>query len=150
MKKVTAMVLLAILLAGGAVGAMPAFSQAQAYYPPPPPNPYASPWVGPRTPWVYYNNDWFLNGILYYNFGPRYGWAPYYSYPQTYVMRPGNWYGPRWHDWYRGHPAYWNDFHRRYPYWRGHREGRHYDEAFYNRYHHGQGGGWHHGYHGEH
>ncbi len=33
---------------------------------------------------VYYNGDWFLNGILYYFFGPRYGWAPYYAYAPTY------------------------------------------------------------------
>ena len=60
-----------------------------------------APYVGPNTPWVYNTGDWFLNGILYYFFGPRYGWAPYYAYPETYVVRPGQWYGPKWQGWYR-------------------------------------------------
>ena len=39
----------------------------------------------------------------------------------TYIVRPGRWYAPKWHDWYRSHPVYWNNFHRSYPYWRNHR-----------------------------
>ena len=67
MKKIAFILMTAILLAGGAVAVMSAPSYAQVYeYPPPPQDPYESPWVGPDTPWVYYNGDWFLNGILYY------------------------------------------------------------------------------------
>ena len=71
MKKIAFILMIAILLAGGAVAVMSAPSYAQAYeYPPPPPDPYESPWVGPDTPWVYYNGDWFLNGVLYYFLRP--------------------------------------------------------------------------------
>jgi hypothetical protein len=151
MKKMIIFLLLAILLGGAALGAMPASCQAQVY-PAPPVRPVAvaTPWVGPNTPWVYYKGDWFQNGILYYFFGNRYGWAPYYAYPQVYVVRPSYWYASRWNDWYRGHPVYWENFHRSYPHWRDHYVGRRYDENFYNRYHHGMGEGWHHGWHGEH
>jgi hypothetical protein len=153
MKKSGILFMLAIFLAGGALGMVYTPSQAQVYAPPPPPShpQYAAgtPWVGPNTPWVYYNGDWFLNGILYYFFGNRYGWAPYYAYPPTYIVRPGQWYAPRWQEWYRGHPVYWQNFQRYYPYWRGHHEGMRYGQDFYNRYHHGQGGGWQRGYHGE-
>ncbi len=147
MKRLVGILMLVVLVAGGVLGAVPSPSQAQVY-PPPPVQPVANPWVGPNTPWVYYNGDWFLNGILYYFFGNRYGWAPYYAYPRTYVVRPNNWYAPRWNDWYRAHPVYWQNFHRSYPYWRDHYHGRHYDENFYKRYHHDQGGGWHHGWQG--
>ncbi len=118
------------------------------YYAPPPQNLYATPWVGPNTPWVYYQGDWFLNGMLYYFYGNRYGWAPYYAYPVTYVVRPGNWYGPRWNTWYQQHPQHWQNLTQRYPYWRNHRSGQHYDQNFYNRYHHSQGSGWQKGFHG--
>jgi hypothetical protein len=148
MKKLITFFMLAVLLSGGALAALPAASQAQVY-PPPSVQPVATPWVGPNTPWVYYNGDWFLNGVLQYFFGPRYGWAPYYAYPRTYIVRPGNWYAPKWHEWYRTHPVYWDNFHRSYPYWRNHQVGHHYDQNFYERHHHGQGGGWHHGWHGE-
>jgi hypothetical protein len=150
MRKLTQAVALAILLAGGAVSA-PANAQGYASYnyPPPPPNPYAIPWVGPNTPWVYYNGDWFLNGTLYYYFGDAYGWAPYYAYSPTFILRPNNWYAPMWNVWYQGHPNYWHNFVRTYPYWREHRQGHHYDQKFYERHHHGQGGGWQRGVHGE-
>jgi hypothetical protein len=149
MKKLTFILVLAVILTGGAVGAMSAPSHAQVYgYPPPPPNPYAAPWVGQNTPWVNYNGDWFLNGILYYFFGPQYGWAPYYAYPPTYIVRPYNWYGPRWHAWYVEHPRYYQTFTQKYPYWRGHRYGQRYDQNFYNRYHRAQGEGWQKGFHG--
>jgi hypothetical protein len=152
MKKLSVILVLAILLVGGAVGASATPSYAQGYpaytYPPPPQNPYANPWVGANTPWVYYNGDWFLNGVLHNFFGPRYGWAPYYSYAPTYIVRPGKWYGQNWNAWYQRHPNHWENFHRNYPYWRGHRQGRHYDQNFYNEHHRGQGGGWHRGGHG--
>ena len=94
MKKLSVILVLAILLVGGAVGAISTPAYAQGYsYPPPPQNPYSTPWVGANTPWVYYNGDWFLNGVLHYFFGPGYGWAPYYSYAPTYIVRPGKWYG---------------------------------------------------------
>jgi hypothetical protein len=148
MKKLITYFLLAILVVGGALAALPAPSQAQAY-PPPPVRPVATPWVGPNTPWVYYNDDWFLNGVLNYFFGPKYGWAPYYAYPRTYIVRPSKWYAPRWNSWYRSHPVYWNNFKRSYPYWQEHRIGQRYGEDFYRQHHRDQGGGWHHGGHGE-
>ncbi len=146
MKKLSILLILAIFLGVGMMGAMPGLSQAQVYAPPPPPEPVVgAPYVGSNTPWVYNGGDWFLNGILYYFFGPRYGWAPYYAYPETYVVRPGQWYGPKWQGWYRAHPVFLRNFRRAYPMWRGHTVGHHYGEEFYNRYHPGQGGGWHHG-----
>ena len=149
MKKFTFILLMAVLLAGGAVVAMSGPSQAQGYeYPPPPSDPYASPWVGANTPWVYYNGDWFLNGLLYYFFGPQYGWAPYYAYPPTYIERPGTWYAPRWLTWYRGHPDYYQHFQQSYPYWRTHRQGQRYDEKFFEQHQHGQAGEWQKGFHG--
>ena len=121
MKKSGLIFILAIVLAAGAIGARPAPSYAQGYagytYPPPPQNIYATPWVGSNTPWVFYQGDWFLRGVLYYFFGPQYGWAPYYAYPPTYIIRPVTWYEPRWHHWYQGHPQYWQTFQRQYPYW---------------------------------
>jgi hypothetical protein len=149
MKKLTFILVLAILLGGGALGAMSTPSQAQGYaYPPPPQNPYANPWVGPNTPWVHYNGDWFLNGILYYFFGPQYGWAPYYSYAPTYIVRPETWYAPMWHTWYQGNPRYYETFRRQYPYWSTHRVGERYGPEFYERHHRGQGSGWQKGFQG--
>jgi len=155
MKKVSILLVLALLVTGGALGITSLPSQAQFHRPPPGPPPATTalppqPWVGQNTPWTYYNGDWFLNGVLYYFFGPKYGWAPYYAYAPTYIVRPGKWYGPNWNKWYRAHPVYWQNFNRTYPYWHKHHEGYRYDEGFYNRYHHGQGGGWQHGYHGNH
>ena len=148
MKKVSILLVLAILLTGGALGTMSSPSEAQVFGPvPQPAAPVAmAPWVGQNTPWTFYNGDWFLNGVLYYFFGPKYGWAPYYAYAPTYIVRPAHWYGPRWNTWYQAHPVYWEHFHHDYPHWRDHRVGHHYDEAFYNRYHHGQGPGWQRGY----
>ena len=107
-------------------------------------------WVGANTPWTYFQGDWFSNGILYNFFGNQYGWAPYYAYPTTYIIRPTTWYEPRWNSWYQGHPRYWTNFHRQYPYWRGHHAGQHYDQNFYNAHHRGQGAGWNRGFHGLH
>ncbi len=149
MKKFTLILLMAVLLAGGTVAVIPAPVQAQVYeYPPPPADPYAYPWVGPSTPWVYYNGDWFLNGLLYYFFGPDYGWAPYYAYPTIYIVRPSEWYAPRWLRWYKVNPVYWENFTRVYPYWRGHRQGQSYNERFYEDHHRGQGSGWQKGFRG--
>jgi len=149
MKKLIFILVLAILLGGGAVTAMSAPSYAQGYnYPPPPQDIYATPWVGPNTPWVYYNGDWFLNGILYYFFGPRYGWAPYYSYAPTYIVRPRTWYAPMWLAWYRGNPHYYENFQQTYPYWREHRQGHRYDQRFFEQHQHGQVGEWHKGFRG--
>ncbi len=149
MKKLALILALAILLGAGAVYAVPGPSYAQEYtYPPPPADPYAYPWVGPSTPWVYYNGDWFLNGILYYFFGALYGWAPYYAYPYSYIVRPYDWYGPMWNSWYVGHPIYWQNFRRAYPYWAEHHEGEHYSREFYEEHHRGMGGGWQQGFKG--
>jgi hypothetical protein len=115
--------------------------------PPPPQYSYGAPWVGTGTPWVFYQGDWFYNGMLYYFFGPQYGWAPYYAYPTTYIVRTTYWYEPRWNTWYHQHPQYVQTFSQRYPYWREHHVGQRYDQNFYNRYHQGQGGGWQKGYH---
>ncbi len=147
MKRLSLIIALVILLAGGAIGAMSAPSYAQGYggynYPPPPQDPYSTPWVGNNTPWTYYQGDWFLNGILYNFFGNQYGWAPYYSYPPTYIVRPNDWYGANWQNWYQQNPVYYQTFVRQYPYWQGHHAGQHYDQNFYNMHHRGQGGGWH-------
>jgi hypothetical protein len=147
MKKLSLLVVMALLLAGCATGPMytPAYGQV---YAPPPQNLYSAPWVGSNTPWVFYNGDWFLNGMLYYYFGPRYGWAPYYAYAPVYIVRPSSWYAPKWNSWYRAHPAYWNHLVQKYPYWRNHRPGQHYDQRFYETHHRGQGGGWQKGFHG--
>ena len=151
MKKGIIAMMMAMILAGGVLGPLPPPSQAQIYVPPPPPpapRPVAvpAPWVGPNTPWVFYQGDWFLNGVLHNFFGNRYGWAPYYAYAPTYIVRPTYWYAPRWNTWYKAHPVYWTNFHRQYPYWHGHQPGRLYDQAFYDKYHHGQGGGWQRGF----
>jgi hypothetical protein len=144
-KKFSLLVIMALFLAGCATGPM-YYDQGYGYGPSPQ-NLYATPWVGANTPWVFYNGDWFMNGMLYYYFGPRYGWAPYYAYAPTYIVRPSNWYAPRWKSWYRAHPTYRNHLVQRYPYWRNHRPGEHYDRSFYERHHRGQGGGWHKGFH---
>ena len=81
-------------------------------------------------------------------FGNQYGWAPYYAYPPTYIVRPNNWYAPKWNAWYQHNPHYWQTFEQKYPYWRGHRVGQRYDQNFYNKYHRGQGEGWNQGFHG--
>ncbi len=151
MRRLSVIFALAILLAVGAIGTMSAPSCAQMYgynYPPPPQNIYATPWVGPNTPWTFYQGDWFLNGILQYFFGNQYGWAPYYAYPTVYIVRPFTWYEPRWNVWYQHNPHYWQTFTQKYPYWRGHRVGQHYDQNFYNTHHRGQGEGWQQGFHG--
>ena len=152
MKRRSLILALAILLAGGGIGAMSAPSYAQGYegydYPPPPQNPDATPWVGSNTPWTFYQGDWFLNGVLQNYFGNRNGWAPYYTYPSTYIVRPNNWYEPKWNAWYQHNPHYWQNFEQNYPYWRGHQPGKHYNQKFYNKYHNGQGGGWRQGFHG--
>ena len=122
--------------------------EAIRVYPPPPQNPYANPWVGANTPWTYYQGDWFLNGIMHNYFGNQYGWAPYYAYPTTYIVRPTTWYEPRWKAWYQQHPHYWQNFEQKYPYYRGHHAGQTYDQNFYNAHHRGQGGGWNQGFHG--
>lgn len=143
MKKLSLVLLITVVLAGGAVAALSAPSHAQFYeYSTPPPNPYAQPWVGSNTPWTYFNGDWFLNGLLYYFFGPQYGWCPYYTYAPIYIVRPSEWYVPQWQAWYKGHPNYWEHFRREYPYWRTHRVGQRYDERFYEKHHHGQPGAW--------
>jgi hypothetical protein len=142
----------ALTLAGcaGSYSGMGPYDQGYGgnYYAPPPQNPYATPWVGPNTPWVFYQGDWFLNGMLYNFFGNQYGWAPYYAYPPTYIVRPNNWYEARWNTWYQQNPQYWQTFTQKYPYWRDHRYGQRYDQNFYNRYHRGQGEGWQKGFHG--
>jgi hypothetical protein len=154
MKQLIFVLAIAILLAGSAVGIMSGSSHAQGYggynYPPPPQDPYATPWVGANTPWTYYNGDWFLNGILYYFFGNNYGWAPYYSYAPVYIVRPNDWYAPRWNTWYQQNPHYWQSFTQRYPYWRTHQHSQRYNQDFYNQHHRGQGGGWNQGFRGVH
>ena len=161
MKRLSLFFALAILVAG-CMGPQPGTPYGQGYggnqgyggyqgqggYPPAPQNPYATPWVGANTPWTFFQGDWFLNGLLYNNFGPQYGWAPYYSYPVTYIVRPTTWYAPRWQTWYQQNPQYVRTFEQKYPYYRGHHAGQHYDQNFYNAHHRGQGGGWNQGFHG--
>jgi hypothetical protein len=117
MKKLRLVLALAILLAGG-VASTSALAQGYApyNYPPPPPNPYAAPWVGPGTPWVFYGGDWFLNGVPQFFFGVECGWAPYNAYPPACIVREDYWYGPRWGAWYQGNPYYRDNFVPVYPY----------------------------------
>ena len=86
--------------------------------------------------------------LLYNNFGNQYGWAPYYSYPPTYIVRPNNWYGSNWNTYYQQNPQYRQTFTQQYPHWRDHHSGQRYDQNFYNQHHQGQGGGWQKGSHG--
>jgi hypothetical protein len=148
MKKVGIILALVLVLAGAAMGVMSPAVQAQVYAPGPP-QAVMVPYVGANTPWVFFRGDWFLNGVLYNFFGNKFGWAPYYAYAPTYIVRPTYWYAPKWNTWYQAHPTYWTNFQRQYPYWRGHQPGQHYDQNFYNKHHHGQGGGWQKGYHAE-
>ncbi len=138
MKKVSLILGVAVLVAGVALVAISAPASAQVVvkekhyvYPPPPANPAASPWVGPGTPWVYYKGDWFYKGTLYYDFGPGRGWAPYYAYDTEVVVRPPDWYEPKYEVWYEEHPDVVTTFTRTYPYWSEHRVGVVYDEQFY-------------------
>ena len=149
----TSILLVITLTVVGCASPNPGMAPQSPYYggtyeAPPPQYPSATPWVGSNTPWVYYQGDWFLNGLLYYFYGNQYGWAPYYAYPTTYIVRPAHWYEARWNTWYQQHPQYVQTFAQRYPYWRSHHYGQHYDQNFYNRYTPNQGGGWQKGYHG--
>jgi hypothetical protein len=144
MKKLGLILALAILLAGGMLGVMSISSGAQErvvttyQYPPPPLNPLEHPWVGPKSPWVYYHGDWFLKGELYYYYGPKLGWAPYFSFDPSYIKRPAEWYDPRWNAWYEQHPQYWAKFQAAYPWWTEHRMGTAYEEEFYRKHHPGE------------
>jgi hypothetical protein len=140
---------LAIIGCAGPYQGMGPYDQSygDTYNTPPPQKLYSTPWVGPNTPWVFYQGDWFQNGMLYNFYGNQYGWAPYYAYPPTYIVRPNTWYEPRWNTWYQQHPQYRQTFTQKYPYWRDHRHGQRYDQNFYNRYHRGQGE-WQKGFHG--
>ena len=143
MKKISFILMTAILLAGGAVAVMSTHSYAQVYeYPPPPSDPSASPWVRSDTPWVYYDGDWFMNGILYYYYGPDYGGPPItlilsaiLSDPEPGMLRDG-WRG------IRGSLLTWRVFNGSILVGRGHRQGQRYSQKFYEQHHGGQGGGW--------
>jgi hypothetical protein len=149
MRKIAFFLMTTVFLTGGAVAVISAPSYAQVYeYPPLPADIYASPWVGPDTPWVYYNGDWFLNGILYYFFGPAYGWAPYYAYAPSYIVRPKTWYGSKWTSWYKAQPQYRQSFQQHYPHYSQHQQGKRYTQKFYEQHHSGQGGGWQKGFQG--
>ncbi len=133
MRKASILLTLTILLFAAAILTLSSPSLAQGDPPP------RGPWVGPNTPWTFFHGDWFRNGELHYFYGPKHGWAPYYSRPVGPVERPNEWYGQKWENWNREHPNYQQHFEREYPYWREHRTGERYDENFYNRYHHGRG-----------
>jgi hypothetical protein len=143
MKKASILLALTILLIGGLIlsASSPALAQPGPHH--------GGPWTGPNTPWSYYHGDWFKNGVLHYFHGNKNGWAPYYSKHPGNVERPGEWYGEKWENWNRQHPQNMEHFEHQYPYWRGHRVGEQYNENFYNRYNHGQGGGWQREYHGD-
>ena len=141
MKKASILLALTILLIGGVIVTLSLPSLAQVH---------KGPWVGEKSPWTYYKGDWFNNGKLHYFYGQKNGWAPYYSHPPGAAQRPGEWYGEKWENWNRAHPNARENFEREYPHWREHEVGHRYDEDFYNRYHHGQGGGWQQPYRGEH
>ena len=128
---------------------MSAPSYAQAYhYPPPPSDPYATPWVGSNTPWVYYNGDWFLNGILYYFFGPQIRLGPVLLLCSHLYRETQHLVCSEVADVVQGHPDYCQHFQQAYPYWREHRQGRRYDEKFFEQHQHGQVGEWQKGFRG--
>ncbi len=138
MKKLSFIMVAAVMLAvvlQGTISA-PALAQsvsveAKSYtYPAPPQKPAEHPWVGPNTPWTYYNNDWFYKGTLYYDYGER-GWAPYYSYETTTVTRPSDYYDTKWSVWYQKNPTYTETLIREHPYWKEHHVGTVYNENFY-------------------
>ena len=131
MKNIRILLALTILLTGGAAAALSLPAQAQVCGPVAAYSPGA-PWVGANTPWVYYNGDWFHNGTLHNYYGPQYGWAPHNAYAPVHLVRPAQWYGPKWHSWYQARPHYWKHFHHQYPHWRGHRAGHPYDGGYYS------------------
>ncbi|MFZ2087420.1 MAG: hypothetical protein WAU47_02505 [Desulfobaccales bacterium] len=141
MKNIRILLVLTVLLTGGAAGALSWPAQAQVCAPPPF-HAAGAPWVGPNTPWVYYNGDWFHNGQLHHFFGPKYGWAPYNVHPPVHVVRPAQWYGPKWQAWYQANPHHWKKFHHRHPHWRGHRAGHPYPGGYYSMHRPVHGKGW--------
>ena len=141
MKKLSLMLALAILLAGGAIGATSTSSGAQVY-PPPPQNLYATPWVGANTPWVFYNGDWFLNGSSALLFWPS-TWmgsllrlcSYLYRQTQSLVCASVECVVP-------GTPALLEEFSSPISLLAEHRYGHRYNENFYHQHHRGQGAGW--------
>ncbi len=146
MKKLILVLLLAVFVAGGTMAAMSAPASAQPYeYPAAPGDPYVNPWVGPGSCWVFYNGDWFCNGVLYYYFGPVYGWSPYWAFPVSFIVYEPYWYGPMWGAWFTAHPNVVNVFINTFPFWRSHHHGEHPDREFFEKHHGGKGswqGGW--------
>jgi hypothetical protein len=72
------------------------------------------PYVGPGTPWFYFNDAWYLNGIMYGYYG-GYGWWPYGYYGPSYLARPNHWYGnPHWNNYYRNNPHHGQNFQNKY------------------------------------
>ncbi len=135
MKKSILLLMVGILVAGTALAATsaPSFAQATAEVriETRPKVVDARPWIGEGTPWVYYNGDWFYKGTLYYDYGPKYGWAPYYSYETTSVTRPPEYYDTKVTTWYEERPTYQETFVTTYPYYREHKVGTVYKENFY-------------------
>jgi hypothetical protein len=148
--------LLALCLMGGMVSIAAAQGPGEFVAPGPGPGPgptpevqvvaVGAPWVGPNTPWVFWNNNWYYNGILYAFFGPL-GWWPNGYYGNNLIVRTDEWYGPRWVTWYRENPYYWDEFHRHYGNGHHWHHGWHGHDAWHHWHHHNLH---HHHHHGQH
>ena len=76
--------------------------------------PAGEPYVGQGTPWFFYNDLWYLNGLAYGCYGSL-GWFPLGYYPVGMLVYPNNFYhNPYWHKWYGAHPECGRNFHGAY------------------------------------
>lgn len=75
--------------------------------------PVGDPWLGDGSPWLYYNNNWFYQGIPYFWY-TGYGWWPYGTYQDVYIVRNPKWYGGHWNNYYHNHPNYVNQYRGRW------------------------------------
>ena len=66
-----------------------------------------APWLGPASPWFWYNNAWWYNGVLYGFYGGAYGWRPYGSITNVVVEQPAYFYNnPKWGSWAQRNPQH--------------------------------------------
>lgn len=66
-----------------------------------------APYLGPMSPWFWFNHNWYYNGVMYGYYGPGYEWAPYGSVTNVVVQQPAHYYNnPQWDSWANRHPEY--------------------------------------------
>jgi hypothetical protein len=74
-----------------------------------------NPWLGPGSPWYWWNNAWWYNGVQYGFYGAAYGWRPYGSITNVVVEQPAHYYNnPQWDRWNHSHPDHVQHFHQQY------------------------------------